>query len=184
METVANETKLLVPYMISAIEFNPDEPEKETCRKLFFVDKFSDVMTTDIDKNPVVKEFRNWLFSFLAADKEAMDEGIFCKTHVFGFNNFRFDDMLLNPAIVEHIRSEESRWFTMLPKSSVKSAANCDNTTTTAQREFDYNDMTFELTKSSRNGQVTACTLKYVPLNGLPKQRYHHDQHQIIIQLS
>ena len=176
METVANETKLLVPYMISAIEFNPDEPEKETCRKLFFVDKFSDVMTTDIDKNPVVKEFRNWLFSFLAADKEAMDEGIFCKTHVFGFNNFRFDDMLLNPAIVEHIRSEESRWFTMLPKSSVKSAANCDNTTTTAQREFDYNDMTFELTKSSRNGQVTACTLKYVPLNGLPKQRYHHEQ--------
>ena len=180
METIPNAGRILTPYMISAIVFDPDT-DGETCRKLFCSSdvNFEDVLQSTIDNNPVVTEFRDWLLTWLEKDICALDESkIFYKTVVFGYNNYRFDDMLLHPSVSKHVRyrpNEEKLMATAaldeMERTTIHEnrAPFIDYQTMHdgfKSRTIDYNDRRFELEKLTRNGAVTSSRIRYIPTCG------------------
>ena len=177
METIPNAERILTPYMISAIVFDP-ERDGEECRKLFEPThaQLADVLQSAVDDNPVVVSFRDWLFTFLEKDIRAMDEsGIFYKTVVFGYNNYRFDDMLLHPSVSKYLRHTQQEAKLVAPDVIDELEREPINPNRKGfidykqmhdghkYRTMVYNDKMFELEKTTRNGQVTSSRIRYRP---------------------
>ena len=101
IEALANKDSRMVPYLICAIEFDPFSKEIFD-RKTFKCDNLDNALNPY--ENTVVKEFRDYLFDTMEKKtKLYKEENIMQNTIVFGYNNYRFDDMLINPSIQSSI---------------------------------------------------------------------------------
>jgi len=166
METVVDNKGIFVPYMISAVEFYPnDNGDTNENEKLFFTENFSNLFNVDIKVNPVLIEFRNWLLSFITP-KEGEDN-VFYKNYVFGYNNFRFDDVLLLPCVTDYITTEKGSvdrddpWYSTFKE---KKDRILENIITHEGKDFKHYI-------GQRNGTTTFSTIEYLP-DGKQMERY------------
>jgi hypothetical protein len=101
IEALANKDRVMTPYLICAIEFDPETKEIFDSKTF----KCDNLMDTLQETNPVVEKFREYVFSIIERKADLFREnGSYSNTMIFGYNNYRFDDMLVNPAFQNYIQ--------------------------------------------------------------------------------
>jgi hypothetical protein len=115
IEAIMDDNCKMTPYIIAFIEFDPDNVDFVPQEKILALSNVRETIKLNSSSNEVLEEFRKMIFekiessyksfvTYFADRKENVNtETRPIKYTIFGYNNYRFDDMLINPVIKSHI---------------------------------------------------------------------------------
>lgn len=106
IEAMANKQNVMTPYLIVAIEFDPTGQDANEQVWTFECDSISQIIETTALTNPVVNKFRDFIIDKLYQSYQSFKSGENGINYsIFGYNNFRFDDMLVNPSLSDKVQN-------------------------------------------------------------------------------